>query len=254
MVKYIYICSAGHSGSTLLDLLIGSHSRVESLGEITHFPKNLALNTVCSCLQRVRSCPVWLKIIKNMGDRTGINYLNDPYSLNLGYHIAKVIVDRKHQTPIYKTRRKFKVGLRYLELRFGMEFCKFLLNDVYESIDTNFLLYDSAREILHVDMIVDSSKEYLKAVGIYKRRPENVRIIFLTRDGRGVFYSNLKRNNSKKRSLYSYRNFYTRSIPLLKRHVDRKHIIRVRYEDLVKDTRKQLKRICGFVGLEFEFE
>ena len=45
MVDWIYICSAAHLGSTLLDLLLGSHSRVASLGEISKLLKNIALNT-----------------------------------------------------------------------------------------------------------------------------------------------------------------------------------------------------------------
>ncbi len=38
-------------------------------------------------------------------------------------------------------------------------------------------------------MVVDSSKFYLKALGVYLRNPQEVRIILLTRDGRGVLGS-----------------------------------------------------------------
>lgn len=47
--KVLYICSAGRSGSTLINLVLGSHSQCMSLGEIEHLPKNIALNTPCSC-------------------------------------------------------------------------------------------------------------------------------------------------------------------------------------------------------------
>ena len=40
--KYVFICSAGHSGSTLLDMLIGSHPECESLGEVVLLPMEFA--------------------------------------------------------------------------------------------------------------------------------------------------------------------------------------------------------------------
>jgi len=33
-IKLIYILGLGHSGSTLLDFILGSHSKFESVGEI----------------------------------------------------------------------------------------------------------------------------------------------------------------------------------------------------------------------------
>ena len=53
-VRVAFICSAGHAGSTLLDLLLGANSAAVSLGEITHLPKNLALNTPCTCVVTAR--------------------------------------------------------------------------------------------------------------------------------------------------------------------------------------------------------
>src|SRR5690606_236057 len=39
----VFICSAGHSGSTLLDMLLGTHSRAESLGELVNLPLDIEL-------------------------------------------------------------------------------------------------------------------------------------------------------------------------------------------------------------------
>ena len=92
MIKNVYICSAGHSGSTLLDMLIGSHSKIESLGEITHLPKNIALDTVCGCGIPVRKCSFWKKTLDQVEAKTDINVLNNPYDFDLGYIAAKVVV------------------------------------------------------------------------------------------------------------------------------------------------------------------
>ena len=98
MIKYLYICSAGHSGSTLLDLLLGSHTRIESLGEVSHLPKNIALNTKCSCGENVRECSVWKPILDQLGERLGADLSKTPYKLNTGYPKATTVVDHNRQT------------------------------------------------------------------------------------------------------------------------------------------------------------
>ena len=70
--KIIYIASLPHSGSTLLDLLLGSHSRIESLGEISKL-KRYAEAPVsgaepgkkqkCTCgAPSIWQCPHWSKV------------------------------------------------------------------------------------------------------------------------------------------------------------------------------------------------
>ena len=83
MAKCIYICSAGHSGSTLLDLLLGSHSNVTSLGEINQLSKNLSLNTLCTCGEEIRSCDFWKDIANQLKKNLGLDVFADPYSFIL---------------------------------------------------------------------------------------------------------------------------------------------------------------------------
>jgi hypothetical protein len=89
---------------------------------------------------------------------------------------------------------------------------------------------------------------------MYNHCPENFRIILLVRDGRGVFYSFLKRGFKRRDSLNAWKNHYSRAEPLLQKYVDRKHILKIKYEDLVDNPQKQLEKICKFLGLQFEDE
>jgi hypothetical protein len=63
MYKVIYITGQGHSGSTLLDLIIGSHSDVVSVGEIKpkslHYLDDAKSNKKCICGSRIRDCDFW---------------------------------------------------------------------------------------------------------------------------------------------------------------------------------------------------
>jgi hypothetical protein len=54
----VLIASAGHSGSTLLDLLIANHSQVCSAGEMNRLTLHAA-DRVCACGATVTSCAYW---------------------------------------------------------------------------------------------------------------------------------------------------------------------------------------------------
>jgi hypothetical protein len=69
-LKLCYITSAGHSGSTLLDVLISSHSRVVSVGEVMRL--EYAPRKKCSCsVKFVLLCPFWQAVNSSMIEREG---------------------------------------------------------------------------------------------------------------------------------------------------------------------------------------
>ncbi|WP_373498655.1 sulfotransferase [Desulfococcus sp.] len=252
MGKYIFICSAGHSGSTLLDLLIGSHSQVESLGEITQLPKNISLRSKCMCGQPMDECGFWKGIIDSMGCRLGVNLFSHPYALNLGFINARVIVDKRHQTLGYNLKRTICRALAYADLAFGFRKHEKFRNPVDEGIENNFLLYDTVLRLKNVACVVDSSKDYLKAVKLFLRKPDEVKIILLTRDGRGVFYSNLKRGRSKKKSIMPWINQNKRALELFKRYIPSEKYVSVKYEDLALYPQQTLRNLCDFLEIAYE--
>lgn len=72
-MKIVYIVGTGHSGSTLLDLLISSHESVSSVGEAKRFNPETAPTTSCSCsVKRVWDCPYWLRVGESLQETSGI--------------------------------------------------------------------------------------------------------------------------------------------------------------------------------------
>lgn len=252
MIKYVFICAAGHSGSTLLDLILGSNEKAVSLGEITYLPKNIALGNPCMCGKLICNCTLWGAAIKKLNNENNLDIVSNPYRFNLGYVDARTVTDRSHQTPIYNIVREIFHGLQYLYLRYGMKFIKPLLYKIDEGLHNNFILYDAVKAVSGCSHIIDSSKTYLKAIGIYQKRPDEVRVIHLIRDGRAVFYSGLRRKMSRADSIEAWKSHYQRAIPLMKKHIDLRHILRVKYEDLVSNPGDQVQKICNFIGLEYE--
>lgn len=69
-VFLVYIAGYGHSGSTLLDMMLGSHTHIESMGEIKHFIQNpsiVAGNSKCACGQYARDCRYWNELTIDEG-------------------------------------------------------------------------------------------------------------------------------------------------------------------------------------------
>jgi hypothetical protein len=251
MVKYVYICAAGHSGSTLLDLMLGAHPRIASLGEVDQLSKNFALNTVCSCGVPVRSCPLWSAVAEKVSKQLEIDVLARPYALHMGFPRATVVIDKTHQTSAYLARRTLILGAYFLHLRIDVPIPAIISDSVLSAIDNTVRVLDASREVLDADAVVDSSKSYLKALALYKRYPDSVRILLLTRDGRGVTWSNMKRGVSRARSVREWRNQYARALPLLQKHVRAGHLLQVRYEELVRSPNAVLSGICRFIGQSF---
>lgn len=250
--RYVFICSAGHSGSTLLDLMLGAHSQIESLGEITHLPKNLALNTPCTCGVAVRECGFWKAVIADMSDQLNSPMLDNPYTLDLGFIDAHVVIDKAHQTAQYKLRQKALLGAYYLSLKYGIPAPLGVGRHLGRVVRNNRILFDAVQRCAGKRIVIDSSKSYLKALAYYKAFPGNTRIIALARDGRGVFFSGLRRGVDPKAALNAWLHHYARALPLYERHVSPDHLAFVRYEDLARDTAQTLKVLCEFLRLDFE--
>ncbi len=254
-VRIAFICSAGHSGSTLLDLLLGAHPSAVSLGEITHLPKNLALNTLCTCGAPARACPMWTAVLDELRADPRFHRIdNNPYVLNLGVIRASSVVDRRHQTKLRMCYSKVLYGLAYAYLRWGHSVLAPAFLPLLESSRNKLALFDAIARVLGRDLMVDSSKHYLEAAALYRAAPERVRVVLLIRDGRAVFYSGLKKGYAREAALGAWQRTYQRARPVLDRQVQPEHLIKVHYEDLTADPERELQRICTFLGIDFSAE
>ena len=223
-----------------------------ALGEIALLPKNIALNSDCSCGKPVSACPMWVPVVNAMSHTVGHDIFSDPYALNTGYPKASIIIDKAHQTSAYLMRRKFVHGLVYLRMRYGQDWLSALTGRYQAALDVRYQLYDAIMHQQGVTRAIDSSKFYLDALALYKHRPADMRIIVLSRDGRGVMNSNLKRGVGQNASVASWLTYYQRLLPLIEHNVEPRHVLRVKYEDLAQDTKAELERICEFVEVDYE--
>lgn len=241
--RYVFICSASFSGSTLLDMLIGSHRACESLGEVALLPMDFATNRTCCCGRNIRECPLWSEVAR----RLEVDAEHNPYGLNLGYLKSRV------GNPLWlRARARLGYGLSYYRYLYKLRILHKRHSEFEEGIRNTFDVYDIVRAIARKQIVVDSSKHHTRGAALYATRPESVRIINLIRDGRGVFYSGLKQGFGRKRSLDSWRRHYAHALPLLQKCVDPNHLMHVRHEDLVADPQRILGAICRFLSIPYD--
>lgn len=94
-------------------------------------------------------------------------------------------------------------------------------------------LYRAVSRCWDKSVVVDSSKNFRQAVELYRRWPDLVRVILLTRDGRGTYLSSRSSGHSRSNSVNAWLSYYRRSLPLLESHIAQSSLLKMRYEDLV---------------------
>jgi hypothetical protein len=165
-IKIYYIAGYSRSGSTLLDILIGSANETFSCGEICFLPENgIRDNEFCSCGKLVNDCIFWKQVIHRWNKvRT---FSNEEY----------INIYKKY----FRNKRLFlflwRIYFPNVELIAFFEDTKRLYKIIWQEN--------------HNKIIVDSSKSpyvllMLKKIGF------NVTTIHIVRNLRGVLFSTSK--------------------------------------------------------------
>lgn len=214
----LFILGTGHCGSTLLDLLLGSHSKMFGAGEIERFETT----SNCTCGAPPEQCEFWSELYQESLLRSLSLYRN-PQNFLMG-------------TDRFLTKRN-QTGWKPLanKKRF---------------IEDNLLLYRKIHDKCGKQMIVDSSKNIDRAELLARSNRIDARFIHIARDGRAVTWSYMKKYNKAIFYAYSCLTYHIKMAVLKKRTPAR--ILRVEYEDLTKEPVLELKRILSFIGYDFE--
>jgi hypothetical protein len=238
--KVIYIMGRGHSGSTILDLILGNHEKIQSVGELTSGFRRRSEK--CSCQALIDDCDFWGSIRRELQQLHPETNL-DEYSKMLNY------MDRFYRIP----QMKMSLGLpSWVEKKYD---------------PMTFDLYSLISKKSGHSYIVDSSKEIGRSFYLLTRFPAEVKVIHLVRDGRGVMWSVLKRLRAgwpfkfMRVAWYSRRYWailfltalfwsFGNALGLLLSYFHKSQILVVRYEDLCNNPGNELARIGQFLSLD----
>lgn len=234
MKKNVYIATLPRSGSTVLGLLLGSHSNMCHIGESSYWGKICPDEIRCSCgkigcefLNRIYGKIKGVETVKSI--YTSYCSADKSEEPNKDYH-ALSIPDK--ETTILKPEQ-YDYHLRQSVL--GLE-----------------KIADAARGIFGTDIIIDNTKLIDLAFNLAERK--EWKIILLTRDPRGMAYSN-KRAGLRKgvvRTVESKISVYVNFAKKAQRLIGKDSILHVKYEDLCAYPEIVLRNICNFLGEDYE--
>jgi hypothetical protein len=236
----VYILGYGRSGSTILDILLGSDPMIQSVGELDLLSREWG-NRSCSCGQSYDSCAFWSRVRFHTEKAVG----------------PQAVQAREKTLRCVETLRAFPFLLMHcIPSRRARAYRDFLRAELA-----------AIAQVSGKSTILDSSKCAREAAGralaIRRVAGVPVKMIHLVRDGRAVLWSVKRGDNvrlgdgcSEDAAAFSWPELraiggwvLANAIALLTALVsERGTVLRVRYEDFVREPRRELIRIGEFLG------
>ena len=105
--RIVYIAGLGHSGSTILDLAMGSHPDAVGLGEVYTLLRRKQrqnhMGSLCSCGKKATACPFWSKLDKTLEDSDDLDGLYAQLITQFQDHFGpdKVLIDSSKNSYAY---------------------------------------------------------------------------------------------------------------------------------------------------------
>ncbi len=242
MSPYVFITGNGHSGSTLLDLVLGAHPDVISIGELKQFRRYIEQSKDCTCGKKVVECPFWLKVQAQIKNKRGIDIFKSQQAFPL-------TINKSSNRLIQLLRQALRIAILNAPSSISRLLSLVLVHDRAVAINS-LSVYDEVLSISQKKLVVDSSKTPIVMKMLMILRPNHVRAIHIVRDGRAVLNSNLKKN----RELDFAIKGWVKTLNLLKlltSSLSPDRYLTVHYETFCSDTHNELVRICEFLGLEY---
>jgi hypothetical protein len=241
MTKLAFIMAGAHSGSTLLAMLLGSHSQATTIGEIAGTLHRMDPDYRCSCGYKAQACPFWLHVINQMAHR-GFNLDVTDFGTRFKYPKSRFInrvLHAEHRGPILETIRD---GVLWLNPGWRRQF--------QTIAERNVALVETITKITNSQIMIDSSKGPSRLKFLLRIPALEVKVIHLVRDGRGVARSSIKHYGwSVEKSAIEWRRDVLSAEKLLAR-LDRGMWRQVRYEDLCSNPQAELEELCVFLNLD----
>ena len=242
--KLIYVLGAAYSGSTLMGLALGKHSKIINLGEVVNLESDYADMARCTCKSYLKDCDFWGSV------KQAIKQKNLQPSFNLSITGQRELFDRRG-------------GLEKIRLLFG----KHLVNNYKESYlqryqQKNENFFSAVSDLFsNAEYIVDLSKTSERLDVLLKSNCIDIWCIYLHWDPYKIYASTIKRPK-RTRKLLGPKSF-REALWLKKRLQDMKRVflklpperrIEIDFDDFVTHPHYVLNHLFNKLNLQTELD
>jgi|GEM_PF-3465327 len=224
----VYIMGDGRSGSTVTGIVLGNHPCISSNGELHKFARYKGNPKKDN--NKEEDQRFWKEVrefYRSEGLSTDFEHLEDIQGEIENYGSFPKVLFHRVPADIWA------------------EYCTHVGG-----------LFKAIRAASKQNIIVDEAKRPPRGCALLRCPSIEVRIIHLVRDPRGVVWSQKKRTveHKYKPPLTAAMHYSTKNLMslLVQLSAPRGRVMRVRYEDLVREPAKELTRIGQFLGLSME--
>jgi hypothetical protein len=255
--EIILIISDGHSGSTLLDLILGTLPGVMSTGELIWLPWQIFRNgkictsipkqDICTCLKTFKECPIWGSIIRDLSAQKRINYFDYPLKFDIFY-----LREKKFRTKISSKYSLIRKIMTKAIISNDKWLINAILNNQKESIYNTVQLYKNIARTVNASFISDSSKDILRAYAIWREIPQNTKVILLYKDAKSFAASgkHWRTKSSIKKRLEKWIHHYEKKYVPILRKMSACEIMTIKYDMITRDPNSARKNLGNFLGLD----
>ncbi len=253
-INLIYIASIGRSGSTLLESMLGAHTRIQTMGELHIWPHEIEQGGVrpCSCGEFVEQCPFWSEMRRRVDPlaqpEPRLHFFREKHNGGRTLRLPKLGAFKRGFSPSGEVKRQIDTYGR---------------NNA--EIFTTFVALMKEQLGETPDWIVDASKDPYRLAWLHHSGLFNLKVIHLVKDPRAFIYSVTKHLsdadagfNLHKRLYYTGRQsgaWITQNAlfsHLAASFFDAGTYQLVNYETLATDPEGTFRAVCDFLGTPYE--
>lgn len=239
-IPLIYILGNGYSGSTLLDLLLGAHPSVWTLGEAQHLLGDFKTNRLCGCGSPIKDCSFWLSVMPNIP----IDEKTYPIDYFVKYPVGNKYL---RWDAMQKLHGKIDDRTKNAIFSYGH-----VNADYFKSV----LCAAAKRRDSAIHWLVDASKDSDRLFWLQKSGNFDIRVIHLLKEPTAFVYSLIKRDMPhtwvkviRMTGIWILENWISRR--LCTSVIPKEHAFLLHYEELASQPEATLARIGKWLGLDF---
>lgn len=230
--RILYLASPGHSGSTLLAMLLGRHSAVATIGEVKVAPICYRHRDPCSCGAPLPDCDFWKRVESRL-ERERLS-LADPWFITHAMD-APAFADRLYAGQV---RGRFSESVRSGLLGVLPSARRHAL----QVRRCNRALMTAVLELQAGQVLLDTSKDASRLRCLLETGAYDIRVLHLIRDGRAVANSLIKKGVSPSSAAEEWLSEHHQA-ERLRQRVPAEDWLSVRYEELCAAPQEHLERI-----------